>query len=239
MPNVSKVLVTSIDGQQIWVSPKQAAALEVLENSQGGGCAAVHGYIPTTNYVKPPVVDIQMLTRISYPRLLERKLEALEAVQFSDVDSSIVPDSKLKGKTREEWFEIRKQQEIDSMRKTLAGIRDDAHRQGHDRCYAHFANGVKVHLVTETNEDGIKVPVLTNGFPTADCIMVSHLELNRKVIKDGIRKIVNSGASVLMKNAIDRVLNQRSVGIRMVSLKEDNFDHLSISHNVIVPSDLV
>lgn len=237
MPQVSKVLVKSTDGKEIWVTPKQAQVLEVLENTQAGGCAAVHGYIPSTGYVERPVIDIQMLTRFSYERLMQRKIKALESIRFEDVDSSTIPDEKLKGKTREQWFNDRKEQELNSLRKSLDGDRNDAHRQGHDRCYATFANGVKVHLETKT-VDGIKVPVLYNGYPAAESIMVSHLELNRKVIKEGVRKEVNSGASVLMGNAIEKVLNQRSTGIRMISLKEDNFDSLSISHNTIIPEDV-
>jgi len=81
-------------------------------------------------------------------------------------------------------------------------------------------------------------PVLTNGYPTVSSIMVSFLELNRTVVKEGVYKTVNSGASVLMGNAINSLLNQRSVGIRKLSLKEDNFQSLTISKNVVLPDNI-
>lgn len=237
MPKVNKILVDTVDGKQIWVSPKQAAALEILEQANAGGCAAVHGYVPTTGYEQSPVVDIQMLTRFNYERLLQRKRDALESIRFEDVDASVVPDNKLAGKTREEWFELRKQQELDSIDRTLEGVRNDAHRQAHDRCYARFTDGIKVHLKTK-KVDGVMQPVLENGYPTAESIMIHHLELNRKVLTEGVYKTVNSGASVLMKQAIEKVLNSRSTKIKTLSLKEDNFERLTINHNTIIPEDL-
>ena len=238
MTNISRILATDTNGLQVWITQAQLDALEVLEVAQAGGVAAVNGYVPATGYVVKPTVNIQMLTRFSYPRLLNRKMDALKAIQFSDIPANVIPSHKSKGKTDEEWFDIRKEQEIASMQKTLDNDRSDAHRQGHDRCYAHFAKGISAHLVTEKRDDGLMHPVLTNGFPTVKSIMISYLELNRKVVVEGEYKSVNSGASVLMKKAIDKVLNQRSVGIRKLSLKEDNFQSLSISKNVVLPDNI-
>lgn len=238
MPQTSKILVTDLNGTQVWVSQKQFDTLQVLEQTRKGGCASITGYIPTTNYDVPPVVNIQMLTRFSYDRLLNRKRDALNAIEFSDIPANVVPTNKLKGKTQQEWFEIRKQQELDSIDKTISGNRSDAQRQGHDRCYATFGHGISAHLDTERGNDGLMHPVLTDGYPTVKSIMVSFLELNRKVVKDGVYKTVNSGASVLMKNAINSILNQRSIGIRKVSLKDDNFEKLVIDKNVILPSNV-
>lgn len=238
MTNISRILATDTNGLQVWITKAQMEALEVLEVAQAGGCASVNGYVPTTGYVNCPTVNIQMLTRFSYGRLLNRKMDALKAIEFADIPANVIPSNKLKGKTEEEWFDVRKEQEIASMQKTLDNDRSDAHRQGHDRCYAHFAKGVSAHLVTERSTDGLMHPVLTNGHPTVKSIMVSFLQLNRTVLVEGTRKVVNSGASVLMKNAINGVLNQRSVGIRKLSLKEDNFQSLTISKNVVLPDNI-
>jgi hypothetical protein len=237
MTNISRILAVDTNGLNVWITPEQLDALKVLETAQLGGFAAVHGYVPATGYVTKPVVDIQMLTRFSYTRLLNRKMDALKAIEFSDIPANVIPSDKLKGKTALEWFDIRKTQEIASMQKTLDNDRSDAHRQGHDRCYAHFAQGISAHLVTE-KVDGLMQPVLTNGYATVKSIMVSYLQLNRKVVVEGIRKPVNSGASVLVKNAINALLNDRSVGIRKLSLKEDNFDSLTISKNVVIPANI-
>ena len=238
MTNISRILATDTNGLKVWITKAQLEALEVLEVAQAGGCAAVHGYVPTTGYVVYPTIDLQMLTRFDYGRLLNRKMDALKAIEFADIPANVIPTLKLNGKTDEQWFDIRKAQEIASMQKTLDNDRSDSHRQGHDRCYAHFAKGISAHLVTERRTDGLMHPVLTNGHPTVKSIMVSYLELNRKVVKEGQYKSVNSGASVLMKNAINKLLNQRSVGIRKLSLKEDNFQSLSISKSVVLPDNI-
>lgn len=235
MPQIDQVIASDLNGTQVWMTQSQAEVLQVLEEANRGGCAAVTGYIPSTGWVKRPTKNIQMLTRFSYRNLLERKRDALEAITFDDIPSNVIPENKLRGKTEEEWFELRKAQELASIEKTLEGDRSDAHRKGHDRCYAKFAEGVKVHFETEKRADGRMHPVLKDGKPMVKSIMVQYLQLNETVVVEGERKVVNSGASVLMKNAINRVLNQRSVGIKSLSLKADNFEKLSIHHDVIVP----
>lgn len=238
MPKLTQVLATDLNGKQVWMTNSQAEALEVLEEANRGGCAAVTGYVPSTGWIERPVKNIQMLTRFSYTNLLQRKRDALEAITFEDVQPHIIEGSKLDALNEDaqrETFDKRKAQELASIDKTLSGDRSDSHRQGHDRCYAQFAEGVKVHLETRKGTDGLMHPILKDGHPVVKSIMVNFLELNSTTVKEGERKIVNSGASVLMRNAINKVLNQRSVGIKSLSLKEDNFEKLSIHHDVIVP----
>jgi hypothetical protein len=127
---------------------------------------------------------------------------------------------------------------VDSMNKSLNGDRSDGHRQGHDRCYIHIEQGVKVNLDCEKDSDGIMQPKLHNGFPVVESIMLMYLELNRKYITEGTRKVVKSGAPVLMTNAIDSVLNARSVGIRALSLKADNFTRFVCDGQEVTPDDL-
>ena len=240
MLKVKRVLVESVDGKEVWVTPAQAEAIDSLSEMQGGGCAALHGYIPSTGYVESPVLDIQMLTRFSYTRLIERKRAALEGITFSDVQDAIAKNEKLSALTvvkANEVFETRKAMQLASIEKTLSGDRSDAHRQGHDRCYATFGTGIKGHLVTE-KVDGIMEPVTLNGIPMLNSIMINYLELNRKVVKEGVYKTVNSGAAVLMGNAISSLLNKRSVGFKSASLKEDNFDSLVMSKTEFLPEDV-
>jgi hypothetical protein len=57
-------------------------------------------------------------------------------------------------------------------------------------------------------------------------------------VKAGKRKVVNSGAPVRMGNLIESCLNKRSVGLRTLSLKEDNFQEFKIDNRVIEPGEL-
>ena len=55
---------------------------------------------------------------------------------------------------------------------------------------------------------------------------------------EGVRKVVNSKPPKLMSNAIESVLNKRSVGIKTLSLKEDNFERLVIDNEVVLREDV-
>lgn len=241
MLNIKRVVVTGSDGKDAWATPVVAEALNNLVEANGGGCAAIHGYKPTTGYVVPPVVDVQVITKFSYTKLIERKRAALEAISFSDVQEAIVNEPKLSVldvAAQNELFNTRKKALLDSIDTTLAGDRSDAHRQGHDRCYISFVSGVKGHLVTEKDKDGLMQPVLLNGIPVIENVMLGCIELNRKVIKEGTYKTVNSGAPVLMGKAIESLLNKRSVSYKSFTLKDDNFDKLVISKMEFLPENV-
>lgn len=220
-----------------------ADTLDRLATLRKGCIGSVKGYRPTTGYVagKTPVVDLQIITRFETGKLYARKVAALEAITFSDVAEDIAKHAKLAALPSGECltlFNTAKSAAIASLNKTLEGDRDDAHRQGHDRCYARIADGVKVHFVTEKRDDGLMHPVLTDGLPTLASIMVPYLELNRTVRVEGEYKVVNSGPKVLMDNVIAKHMNARSVGYKTLSLKEGNFDALHVDRQSITPDDL-
>lgn len=237
MPQINKILAEGTDGTQVWMSNSEANLVEVLEHCNAGGVAGIHDYVSTSRRITPEVADFQVITRYNYGRLLERALIQVNEVEFADCNLDVIPDVKLKGKTRREWFDIAKGELIASAQKTLDNDRSDARRQGHDRCYVPFADGVKAHLLTE-KVDGIMQPVLTDGFPTVESIKLSVLVLNKVVKTKGEYKPVNSGAKVLAKNAINKVLNQRSIGVRTLSLKAGNFSKLTIDRNVVISDDI-
>lgn len=221
----------------------QAETLDRLAALNKGGIGMVHGYQPTTGYVpgKTPVVDMQIITRFETSKLYARKRAALEAITFADCAEDIAKHAKLAALSAGDClaqFNACKEAAIASLTKTLDGDRDDAHRQGHDRCYARVADGVKVHLVTEKGGDGLMHPVLTDGLPTLASIMVPYLELHRTVRVEGEYKVVNSGPKVLMDNIIASKLNKRSVGYKTLSLKEGNFERINVSKQSITPDDL-
>lgn len=237
----SKTLVVLPQGK-VWATRQQADTLEALVSTRKGGFARVYGYRPASDYIVSPVQDIVMITRFSTEKLYQRKRKALNSIKFVDVKPAIDADAKLSALTLQEQkdlFAERLQGMVDSMSKTLDGDRSDAHRQGHDRCYLHIDDGIKVNYVTEKGKDGLMHPVLTDGFPTVASIMITYLENSKVTRVAGERKTVNSGAPKLMSNAIESVLNKRSVGIKTLSLKEDNFERLVIDSEVILSEDVV
>lgn len=240
---MSLTILTDLNGQQFRATTEQAEALEALAVARAGGIATVYGYQPTSDYVKDqyPVLNLQILTRFSTTRLYERKMAALSDIRFSDVKPIIEKDAVLSALPEAQLMTIfneRKAKEVASMGQTLAGDRSGAHREAHDRCYARVADGIKVHFITEKDADGLMQPVLTDGLPTVASIMVHYLELNREVRKAGEYKVVKSGAPVLMSNAINKLLNQKSVGLKTLSLKEGNFERLVVARKSYLPEDV-
>lgn len=239
---VITVTVTAQDGRKVNLTAKQAAAIETMTNTRKGGCGSVKGYRPSSNWITPPVQDIQLITHFSTAKLYERRLKALEAIEFGDVSKFLASDDKLGNMRFADLipvFEDRKQMMMNTLQKTLDGDRSDAHRQAHDRCYAYIGD-VKVHLVTEKDSTGHKVPVEDdNGNVTVDSIMVPYLELNVTEREAGKRKPApNSGVPVRMGNMIEKCLNKRSVVYRSLSLKEDNFESFNVDRQTFLPEDV-
>jgi len=232
--------IITINGTTLRVPARLAANLPILTTAHAGGIASVKGYKPTTGYTVSPVVDIQFISRFSTDRLYERRNAALAALTLADVVPFAQEDKVLAAlslASLTDAFNARIEQERTSLARTLAGDRDDANRQGHDRCYVGIVPGLKFHLETE-KVDGIMVPVLTDGLPTAKSLMVGMLEIRRTYREPGERKVVNSGIPVRIGNAIQRAFGKRTVAYRTLSLKPDNFESLTIEAVAFTPADL-
>ena len=249
-----EVTLKANDGRLVRMAAQQANAIQELNNTRKAGIASVIGYQPTTNWVERPVQDIQLITHISTANLYKRRLSALQSVEFADVLPLCMDDPILSGEkpdtdkaktihnlhTLKPLFEARKQQEIESLEKSLAAfagedIVSDNHRDAHIRCYAHFGS-VKVHLVTEGKP---KMPVINDdGSVNLDSIMVPYVELNVTTRVEGERKTANSGSSVRMKNTINRALNKRSIKLNTLSLKADNFEAFRIDGKELLAEDV-
>lgn len=237
---MGNVLYTAENGKQFWCSADQSKILDTLKDLNHGGIGTVHGYVPESGYVTPPKVDLQIITKISVNSLYKRKIEALEKITFDDVLPKLSSVPKLAALPLEqlkELFNVRKQGSIDSMNKSLSGDRSDTAREGHDRNYITVTQGVKVNLVGTTYQ-GVKTPDTFQGHPIADSILLMYLEVSRKVITEGVKKVVNSGAPVLMSEAIDSLLNSRSVSLRTLSLDPKKFDKIVVSKRSILKEDL-
>lgn len=220
----------------------QSETIDRLETINKGGIGTVHGYVAKSGRVTPETADVQFLTAFSVERLYERKLAALDRINFVDVQDNLPMDNPRIAKLTEaqlrETFQTRKEKEMESLQKTLDGDRSDAHRQGHDRCYCQVGQGIKVHYRTEKDADGLMQPTMVNDLPVAESIMLKVLIIKKNVTVPGEYKKVNSGPPVLISNAISKVMNLRSVGIKTLSLKDDNFDRLVVDRKEFLPENV-
>ena len=234
------VEVESDDGRVVIMSKAQKESIERLAESRRGGLATVYGYKPTSDWVKPPVQNIRMITKFSVEKLYERKIEALKLITVEDIEVQATFDqklSKLDPKELVTLFNERKAQEIASLQKSLDGNRSDAHRQAHDTFYTKI-DGVKIHLQTEKVNGNTRL-VENRGMVYASSIMIPYLSVEVETLVEGERKVVNSGESVRMKNLINECLNKRSVGYKTISLKADNFDKLVLDRKHFLPEEVI
>lgn len=233
--SISLALV-SINGQKVWATPAIAETLSTLEAARKGGFAKVYGYKSVTNMIEPSVSNITFISRFSYEKLLEKKLKALSGIDSNTVKNIVSQYSHSSiPENFDEIFQERLNMIVESAKKTLSGDRSDAHRAAHDRCYIHVANGVKVHLQTE-KKNGIMEPVLHNGYPIVDSIMVSALQVAREYIEHGKRKETNKRFPTIVGEAIERAAGVK--GMITLSLRDDNFHRVVIDNNVILPEDI-
>lgn len=237
------VIMEDVDGNKFRCTMEQATSLKALSESNKGGFATILGYKPSSGYVTVPTVDYQVITRFSYIKLLQRQRDAMEGITWNDIKADAYADPKIAAAIKAQGeeairaiFNERKGGQLGSISNTLQGYRDDAHRAAHDRCYGRICEGVRVHYETHT-VDGQKDPILTDGLPTADSIMLNVLFLNTNIRVPGEKKKVNSGVPVLIGNLIEGKLNQRSVGFRALSLKPGNFEAVRIGGQVLTEAD--
>ncbi len=238
MTIATRTLIT-VNGQQFWASPDQAASLNVLNDTRRGGLARIYGYTAKSGRTVPTVYDATVTTRFSYEALVARKLKATQALTLNDVLPFLdLTNPKFKGLgtvALEGIFNVRKADEVNS----LEGKGNDAQREAHTRCYAHITHGVTVHYTTAKDDDGLMQPVLLDGFPMAESIMLNVLEVKRNVRVPGAYKVVNSGAPVLISNAIKAKLKADGIrSMKRISLKEGTFERLAIDNEVVMPEDV-
>lgn len=237
--NDLKILMHASDGRLVKVSGAQAKAIEELAHARKGGCASVIGYRPTSNWITSPVHDIQLIAKISIKNLYKRRLAALEAIRYGDIAEDVAEDEKfgdMSAATCVDTFNTRKEMLINQINRSLEDKPKNAHQEAHERCYA-YVGDVKIHLVTE-KVDGRMEPVKVEGTVMCDTILIPYLELNVTVRESGERKKVNSGAPVRMGNYIESALNKRSVSLKQLSLKDDNFEEFRIDRMSFLPEDV-
>ena len=218
-------------------SDEQGATIDILRNAHKG-FAGVKGYIPSTNWIKAPVQDIQMNVGFIVSRLYVKQVQVLESLKIEDLDLSKWIPSKGANScdNAKDQFDFCIAKLIESKSKSLEGELNNAHSEAHARNYCGVCNSIKVNFVTEKDpETGKQIPVLDeNGIPTVETILLPYLEVKTVTVEAGERKVKNSGSKVLMDNAIEKALGKR-FAFRMLSLKADNFESVTIGKQHIDP----
>lgn len=231
------------NGNKFLASPEQALTLRTLIDANAGGFATVRGYESTSNRTSPEIADLTVMTRFSTARLYERRIAALNDIDFDTLaanDFTKVP--KLAGEsiaTLRAAFDKRKADMVQKLQNSLDGVRDTAQHEAHDRCYASIVPGVRVHYVTALNNDGIKMPVLDaeTGLPMADSIMMNVVVIKKNVTTEGVYKTVNSGVPVLIGNILESKLPKTSK-FKALSLKPGKFGSIAIAGNVLTEAEV-
>lgn len=219
---------------EVTIPTNMVEVLDVLSQTRKGGFAVIKGYESKSDRTESEIADITFNSRFSYENLLKKKVELLSSIRFEDLEIKSEKLLALDETEQKKQFIACKAAIVASVEKTLAGVREDAHRIAHDTFYVNVDTGVKIHLKTE-KVDGKTELVLENGKPVAESIMISALEVGRRITKEGKYKIVNSGTKVLMDNCIAKALKEKGFrDIKTLSLKEGNFESLHISNMEIV-----
>lgn len=236
------VIAQANDGRSVKMTAAQASAIESISNTRKGGCASIRGYRPSTGYKEgeEPTHNIQMITHFSQKKLYERKVKALQAIQYKDVAEAVVKDatlSALSASDAHKVFTARKEFIINQLKRNLDDAPKNAHQDAHVRCYAYFGD-CRVHLVTEQVGDH-KMPTQENGVYLVDSIIVPYLELNKTVVaKGGDFHVPKSKAPTLMGNLIEACLNKKSVSYKTLSLKANNFESFNVDRMSFTPEDV-
>ena len=225
---MSLTLRITHNGETFNVQPRQAQALELLMQTNGGGFAKINGYKSSST---GEVANITFISRFSYEKLNKRKAAFIEGVTMNDIMDEVRDNPKVKALATDalyEAFDARKAYLLESIKKTQDGDRSDAHRQAHDRNYHQLVPGVKVNFVTE-KVNGLEIPVRDkDGYPSVASLLLAYLQVEKEVITEGEYKTVNSGVPVILSNAIEKKM-PKSCKYKTLTLKEDNFESLSIS----------
>lgn len=240
--------LTEFNNQKFWATPSQVRALEQISSTRGGGIAVVNGYISTSDRVTPEKANIRFISRVSTQNIYRNAIKAIGELDDMEVFTRLMENIASNSKVRDKFKDLKisdvvdeiaakKQAIVESYQKTLDGeSRDDNYRAAHDRCYLNIDKGIKIHYKTLKDADGIAQPVELQGYPIMDSLMLTALVIDKKVIEKGEYKVKNSGIPVLVRTAIESLLPRNSK-VRTLSLKEDNFDSLSIDGNQMLAEE--
>jgi len=237
-------ITRTFDGRTVNMTEQQANVLDTLAETRKGGMAVIHGYSPDARgqkYIQRPVYDVTVISRIRVDRLYQRIINALEPIQFQDID--FTQSDRLSNLTvakLQDLFNERKEFLLARYRRE----RENAHTEAHVRNYISPCQGVKGNLVTEPQMvDGrkLQIPVVdADGHYSLSAILVEGLEVSRRMIQDGQLKPTNPQNKTLVMRQMERVLPKVGTSYRRFSLSPETFESVSIDRQTVFPDpDLI
>jgi hypothetical protein len=184
--------------------------LQHIATVQRGRFGVVTGHlsgIGNPKCIRPTESNITFCTNPRYDNWLARRKAGVQAVTVNDIMAH--PDFKeIVAKTKGSvpaLFDEAKAEVLASLEASQAGD-ENAYSLGQTLTHATYMAGdvpVKLHLVTEKDEDGHKRPVCNAiGLMDVDSVKLPFFEVHRKVTDHGEWKPTNSRALTLMKDAI-------------------------------------
>jgi hypothetical protein len=192
-----------MNGKSFLIDNKLWETTQDISNSRSGGIFNVKGYVPTTNYVECPIVDIRGISRISVLSLYNRKIEKLKNLQFSDIVIKGEKLEKLEERKQIELFLSCKQKMVESMNKTIDGVRDDVYRIAHDTFYIQISDGIKLHFQTEKIDGKTPIDsfewVILGGESGDDYGKYRYRECREKWIHETFAPLLKMGKYVFVK----------------------------------------
>jgi len=222
-------------GITVNVTEQGAKILDAMNEGARGRFAFVRNHVSGVpgkdGCIASKVSDLWLVTNPRYDLYRERVRTGVLALDLPTVTvalreryDDLAAKAEKAGKSLLELYETAKNDILDSLDKTDAGDRSDAHRQGHDTCYAHVGIAT-LHLHTVTGEDGRKVPAIAeNGHMTVEGVMIPNFIVHRRVHVAGEWKPVNSRALTIMKEGIMAALRQYGIrGWRTLNFAKSNY----------------
>lgn len=201
----------------VMVSEKIADAIQQIQDAPRGGYACVKGYVSKTDYVVPRISNIVFNACCGTFNHYERELEVLKGL---NVETLAFEDKELLEKARQEL--------IASREKTLSGDRSDARRQAWDTFTIKVTDGIMLQL--KTRKEGSETVLETvDGVSIAESIRLTALESGRRIIQEGEKKVVKHRPLTIAKNFLEKIVSKEVRSIITLSLKDDNFDSLSMN----------
>lgn len=241
-----KTITATVNGAEatLNISDELESVLSHIEDAKRGQFAFIRGHesgeVGKKKCTATDISDKSFLQRPRYDKYLERKIEAIELVEFNQIRGVVTDDqqAKLEAYARSNNMSIEtfydNEKKIVLKRANQEDPSTAGQRFGQSVNFAHY-KGWRLNLESK-KENGHTRPVQAeNGMYSVKSIMLPFFQIKKSYDREGLRKgeygKTNSRADTIMRNAI-----VKATGIsawKSISLGKKNFESISLDHKVI------